>query len=117
MTETGDDATPPPAPDDETDLVSAPPTEAESVEDYYARIAAAAGEDGRLPVAAPEMPGWDIYPYELDGLRLKPVLTAGRRGARAAGRAGVRLPLRPRLRRCGRVRCLDQPALAADALT
>ena len=73
VTETGDDATPPPAPDDGTDLVSAPPTEAESVEDYYARIAAAAGEDGRLPVAVEEMPGWDIYPYELEGLRLKPV--------------------------------------------
>ena len=73
VTETGDDATPPPAPDDETDLVSAPPSEAESVEDYYARIAEAADEDGRLPVAVEEMPGWDIYPYELDGLRLKPV--------------------------------------------
>ncbi|WP_147066140.1 hypothetical protein [Terrabacter aerolatus] len=73
MTEPGDDASPPPAPADETDAVSAPPAEAEEVEDYYARIAAAAGPDGRLPVAVEEMPGWDIYPYETEGLRLKPV--------------------------------------------
>jgi hypothetical protein len=45
----------------------------ESVEDYYARIADAAGDDGRLSVAVEEMPGWDIYPYETEGLRLKPV--------------------------------------------
>lgn len=48
--------------------------EPESVEDYYARIAAAADADGRLRVAVEEMPGWDIYPYELDSLRLKPLL-------------------------------------------
>ena len=47
--------------------------EAESVEDYYARIVAAAGADGRLQVAVEEMPGWDIYPYETDSLRLKPL--------------------------------------------
>jgi hypothetical protein len=47
--------------------------EAESIEDYYARIVAAADADGRLPVAVEEMPGWDIYPYELDSLRLKPL--------------------------------------------
>ena len=81
MTEPGDDAAHPTAPDDHADdhadnpgdTVSAPPTEAESVEDYYARIAAAAADDGRLPVAVEEMPGWDIYPYELEGLRLKPI--------------------------------------------
>ncbi|GAB3878007.1 hypothetical protein [Terrabacter terrigena] len=89
MTEPGADPTHPPAPDDHTDTVSAPPTEAESVEDYYARIAAAAREDGRLPVAVEEMPGWDIYPYELEGLRLKPVRPPAdeeppRRGEQAA---------------------------------
>ncbi|CAN7262205.1 hypothetical protein LJR027_001071 [Terrabacter sp. LjRoot27] len=83
MTEPGADATVPPAtstpspaqetPPDRTDAVTAPPSAAESVEDYYARIAAAAGADGRLPVAVEEMPGWDIYPYEIEGLRLKPV--------------------------------------------
>jgi len=79
MTETGASATDPPttptaeAPEDHTDVVSAPPADAEGVESYYARIAAAAGPDGRLPVAVEEMPGWDIYPYETEGLRLKPV--------------------------------------------
>lgn len=28
---------------------------------------------GRLPVAVEEMPGWDIFPYEVDSLRLKPI--------------------------------------------
>lgn len=104
VTETGDDATAvplpdstaaggrddaPPAPDDHTDVVSAPPAEAEDVEEYFARIAAAAGADGRLPVAVEEMPGWDIYPYEIDGLRLKAVQPPAdeeppRRGERAA---------------------------------
>lgn len=92
MTEPGDDALPPldPASDtDHLDAVTAPPSEAEEVEDYFARIAAAAGEDGRLRVAVEEMPGWDIYPYETEGLRLKPVRPPAdeeppRRGERAA---------------------------------
>lgn len=45
----------------------------ETIEDYYARIAAATDAEGRLPVAVEEMPGWDIYPYEVDSLRLKPL--------------------------------------------
>jgi diadenosine tetraphosphate (Ap4A) HIT family hydrolase len=48
----------------------------ESVEDYYARILAATDTGtigGRLRVAVEEMPGWDIFPYELDSLRLKPI--------------------------------------------
>lgn len=45
----------------------------ESAEDYYARIRAATDADGRLSVAVEEMPGWDIYPYEIDSLRLKPL--------------------------------------------
>lgn len=48
-------------------------TEPESIEDYYARIMAATDAEGRLPVAVEEMPGWDIFPYELDSLRLKPI--------------------------------------------
>ena len=47
--------------------------EPETVEDYYARIAAACDAEGRLPVAVEEMPGWDIYPYEIESLRLKPL--------------------------------------------
>jgi hypothetical protein len=45
----------------------------ESAEDFYARVQAATGPDGRLSVAVEEMPGWDIYPYEIDSLRLKPL--------------------------------------------
>jgi hypothetical protein len=45
----------------------------ESAEEFYARVAAATDADGRLPVAVEEMPGWDIFPFELDTLRLKPL--------------------------------------------
>ncbi|SKC41887.1 hypothetical protein [Krasilnikoviella flava] len=46
----------------------------ESPEAYYARIASHLGPEGRLAVAVEEMPGWDIYPYEVESLRLKPLL-------------------------------------------
>ena len=45
----------------------------ESAQDYYDRILAATDADGRLPLAVEAMPGWDIFPYELDSLRLKPL--------------------------------------------
>jgi hypothetical protein len=45
----------------------------ESVEDYYARILAATDAERRLPVAVEEMPGWDIFPFEIDSLRIKPL--------------------------------------------
>jgi hypothetical protein len=45
----------------------------ESAEDFYARVRSATGPDGRLPVAVQEMPGWDIFPFELDSLRIKPL--------------------------------------------
>jgi hypothetical protein len=45
----------------------------ETAEDFYARVRAAGGPDGRLEVAVEEMPGWDIFPFELDSLRLKPL--------------------------------------------
>jgi hypothetical protein len=68
MSETGDDAV-------LTDAALADPVlaEAERPEDYHARILAAADADGRLAVAVEEMPGWDIYPYEIDSLRHKPL--------------------------------------------
>ena len=45
----------------------------ESAEEFYARVQSATGPDGRLPVAVEEMPGWDIYPFEIDSLRMKPL--------------------------------------------
>lgn len=47
--------------------------ELETVEQFHARIMEATDGEGRLPVAVEEMPGWDIFPFELDSLRLKPV--------------------------------------------
>src|SRR5690606_27978926 len=59
---------------DDDDNQGAPDVDTpETIEDYYARIAAATDAEGRLPVAVEEMPGWDIYPYEVDSLRLKPL--------------------------------------------
>ena len=45
----------------------------ESAEEFHARVAAATDDEGRLPVAIELMPGWDIFPFELDGLRIKPL--------------------------------------------
>ena len=47
--------------------------ELETPEAYYARLVAHCDSDGRLPVAVEEMPGWDIFPYEVDSLRMKPL--------------------------------------------
>lgn len=46
-------------------------SELETAEDFHARVAAATDDEGRLPVAIEAMPGWDIFPFELDGLRVK----------------------------------------------
>lgn len=48
-------------------------TQPESAEEFYARVLAATDEEGRLPVAVEEMPGWDIFPFEIDSLRIKPL--------------------------------------------
>lgn len=45
----------------------------ESAEDFYARIEAALDDERRLPVAIEEMPGWDIFPFEVESLRMKPL--------------------------------------------
>ncbi|UUZ59082.1 hypothetical protein [Nocardioides sp. B-3] len=45
----------------------------ETAEEFHARVAAATDDEGRLPVAVEEMPGWDIFPFELDSLRIKPL--------------------------------------------
>ena len=45
----------------------------ETPEEFHARVAAATDAEGRLPVAVTEMPGWDIFPFEIDSLRIKPL--------------------------------------------
>ena len=52
--------------------MSAPDTP-ESAEEYYARVAAATDDERRLSVAPEEMSGWDIFPFEIDSLRIKPL--------------------------------------------
>lgn len=48
-------------------------TPLETAEEFHARVAAATDDEGRLEVAIEAMPGWDIFPFELDGLRVKPL--------------------------------------------
>ncbi|MDX6318714.1 MAG: hypothetical protein QOD35_2114 [Nocardioidaceae bacterium] len=45
----------------------------ETIEQYYARVVQAAGEDGRIPIESGDIASWDIFPFEADGLRLKPI--------------------------------------------
>ncbi|MDQ2781714.1 MAG: hypothetical protein M3Y26_04155 [Actinomycetota bacterium] len=46
----------------------------ESAEDYYARVAGAAGPDGRLPtLSADATSEWDIFLYETESLRVRPL--------------------------------------------
>lgn len=45
----------------------------ETAEDFHARVMATTDDEGRLTVAVEEMPGWDIFPFELDSLRIKPL--------------------------------------------
>ena len=47
--------------------------ELETAEQFYERVAAATDAEGRLSVAVEEMPGWDIFPFETDSLRIKPL--------------------------------------------
>lgn len=49
------------------------PSTLETPEQFHARVMAATDEEGRLPVAVEEMPGWDIFPFEIDSLRIKPL--------------------------------------------
>ena len=44
----------------------------EDVETYAARVAAAAGPDGRLPIDPEGVVAWGVFPFEADGLRLRP---------------------------------------------
>jgi len=45
----------------------------ETIEDYYARVMAAADDEGRLAIPADGIPYWEIFPFEAEGLRLKQI--------------------------------------------
>ena len=45
----------------------------ETIEDYYARVMAAADDEGRLSIPTDGIPYWEIFPFEAEGLRLKPM--------------------------------------------
>lgn len=45
----------------------------ETIEDYYARVMAAVDEEGRLAIPSDGIPYWEIFPFEAEGLRLKPI--------------------------------------------
>jgi diadenosine tetraphosphate (Ap4A) HIT family hydrolase len=45
----------------------------EKIEDYYARVMAAADDEGRLAIPSDGIPYWEIFPFEAEGLRLKPI--------------------------------------------
>jgi len=45
----------------------------ETIEDYYARVMAAADDEGRLAIPSDGIPYWEIFPFEAEGLRLKPI--------------------------------------------
>lgn len=45
-------------------------------EEFSARVTAAAGVDGRLPVPDLSMAEWDIFPFEPEGIRVKPLRPA-----------------------------------------
>lgn len=43
----------------------------ETIEDYYARVMAAADDEGRLTFPTGGIPYWEIFPFEAEGLRLR----------------------------------------------
>jgi hypothetical protein len=45
----------------------------ETIEDYYARVMAATDDEGRLTIPADGIPYWEIFPFETEDLRLKPI--------------------------------------------
>lgn len=45
-------------------------------EEFRARVVGAADADGRLPVPDLSMAEWDIFPFEPDGIRVKPLRPA-----------------------------------------
>jgi hypothetical protein len=46
---------------------------ARAIDQYYERVMQAVAADGRLPVDVGGIASWDIFPFEAEGLRLKPI--------------------------------------------
>jgi len=75
----------------------------ESVEDYVARIAAAQDAEGRIALDPQGVIAWDVFPFETDGLRLKPGPVLGEERTRSGedpatcecARPAVRGPSQP----------------------
>ena len=61
-------------------------------EEFSARVAAAADDTGRLPVPDLSMAEWDIFPFEPDGIRVKPLRAATLPEAPRVGEGGVDCP-------------------------
>ena len=59
----------------------------ETIEDYYERVVAAADEDCRLVTDA-EIQGWEVFPFESEGLRLKPIAPLAQAEAPRHGEGG-----------------------------
>lgn len=59
----------------------------ETIEDYYERIVAAADDEGRLATNA-EIQAWNVFPFESEGLRLKPLEALAQAEAPRDGEGG-----------------------------
>ena len=59
----------------------------ETIEDYYERVEAAADDEGRLATNA-EIQAWEVFPFESEGLRLKPLEPLAQQRRSVMARAG-----------------------------
>ncbi len=60
----------------------------EGIEEYYARIDRALDAGARLPLDEAAIPLWDIFPFEAEGLRLKPLRPPAEAEEPRAGEGG-----------------------------
>jgi hypothetical protein len=71
----------------------------ETIEDYYERVEAAADDEGRLATNA-EIQAWEVFPFESEGLRLKPLEPLAQAEALRHGEGG---------KPCGACNYADEP--------
>ncbi|HEX4087439.1 MAG TPA: hypothetical protein VHZ33_01920, partial [Trebonia sp.] len=55
-------------------------------QEFYAHALTATDEEGRLPLS--RMAGWEVFPFEQDGLRVVPLAPLSCLSRRGWGRAG-----------------------------